>query len=78
MVWEVRKAVKIPVVGGGGISSAKDAIEMMVAGASAFQIGTAIFTNPYSPLDVLSGIEAWMDDNNIQDINEIIGTVEDW
>ena len=78
MVWQVRKAVKIPVVGGGGISSAKDAIEMMVAGACAFQIGTAIFTNPYSPLDVLSGIEAWMDDNNIQDINEIVGTVEDW
>ena len=78
MVWEARKAVKIPIVGGGGISSAKDAIEMMVAGASAFQIGTAIFTNPYSPLDILSGIEAWMDANNIQNINEIIGTVKDW
>ena len=78
MVWQVRKAVKIPIVGGGGISSAEDAIEMMVAGASAFQIGTAIFTNPYSPLDVLSGIRSWMDDNNIQDINEIVGIVEDW
>lgn len=78
MVWEARKAVKIPIVGGGGISSAKDAIEMMVAGASAFQIGTAIFTNPYSPLEILAGIEAWMDANNIQNINEIVGTVKDW
>ncbi len=78
MVWQVRKAVKIPIVGGGGISSAEDAIEMMIAGASAFQIGTAIFTNPYSPLDVLSGIQVWMDDNNIQDINEIVGIVKDW
>ena len=78
MVWEARKAVKIPIVGGGGISSAEDSIEMMVAGASAFQIGTAIFTNPYSPLEILAGIEAWMDANNIQNINEIIGTVKDW
>ena len=78
MVWEARKAVKIPIVGGGGISSAEDAIEMMVAGASAFQIGTAIFTNPYSPLEILAGIEAWMDVNNIKNIDEIVGTVKDW
>ena len=53
MVWQAYKAVDIPVVGGGGIGSAEDAIEMMVAGASAFQVGTAIFTDPYAPINIL-------------------------
>ena len=78
MVWQVYKAVKIPVVGGGGISSAQDAIEMMVAGASAFQVGTAIFTNPYSPIEIINDLKAWMEMNNIKNISEIVGTVNDW
>ena len=78
MVWQVYKAVDIPIVGGGGISSAEDAIEMMIAGASAFQVGTAIFTDPYSPINILDGIDKWMTENNIKDINEIVGTVLEW
>lgn len=78
MVWQVYKAVDIPIVGGGGISSAEDAIEMMIAGASAFQVGTAIFTDPYSPINILDGLDKWMTENNINDINEIVGTVLEW
>ena len=78
MVWQVYKAVDIPVVGGGGISSAEDAIEMMIAGASAFQVGTAIFTDPYAPINILDGIDKWMTENNVKDINEIVGTVLEW
>ncbi len=78
MVWQVASAVNIDVVGMGGISTAEDAIEMMMAGAKAVQIGTAIFTDPYSPLRVIDGIEKYMIDNNIENLSEITGSVKPW
>lgn len=73
MVWEAHRAVRIPVVGIGGISNASDAIEFMLAGASAVQVGTASFINPTAALDVVSGIEAYMRENRIKALSEITG-----
>ncbi len=78
MVWQVASAVNIDVVGMGGVSTAEDAIEMMMAGAKAVQMGTAIFTDPYSPLKVIDGIEKYMIDNNIENLSEITGSVKPW
>ena len=78
MVWQVASAVNIDVVGMGGVSTAEDAIEMMMAGAKAVQMGTAIFTDPYSPLKVIDGIEKYMIDNNIENLSEITGSVNPW
>ncbi len=78
MVYQVYKAVRIPIVGMGGIASFEDAIEMMMAGASAFQVGTAIFTDPYTPVNIIDGIKNWLFEKNIDDINEIIGSVNEW
>ncbi|MGN0655918.1 MAG: dihydroorotate dehydrogenase [Ruminiclostridium sp.] len=78
MVWQVANAVNIDVVGMGGISTAEEAIEMMMAGAKAIQMGTAIFTDPYSPLKVIDGIEKYMTDNNIENLSEICGSVKPW
>ena len=74
MVYEIAGAVDIPVIGCGGIAAAKDAIEFIMAGASAVQIGTASFTNPHAPLDILEGIEKFMEKERIGDITELIGT----
>jgi dihydroorotate dehydrogenase (NAD+) catalytic subunit len=73
MVWEASAAVKIPVIGMGGIMTAEDALEFMLAGATAVAVGTANFINPSAALDVLKGMEAYMRENGIKDINEIIG-----
>jgi len=73
MVYEVAGAVRIPVIGCGGIAAASDAIEFFMAGASAIQVGTATFTNPRAPLDVLEGIEQFMEKEGIKDITELIG-----
>lgn len=78
MVWQCYNAVKIPIIGMGGISTAEDAIEMMLAGAQAVQMGTAIFTDPYSPLKVIDGIEEYMEENGIKSLSEIIGQVKPW
>lgn len=78
MVWQVASAVNIDVVGMGGVSTAEDAIEMMMAGAKAVQMGTAIFTDPYSPLKVIDGIEKYMEENNIENLSEICGSVKPW
>ncbi len=78
MVWQVANAVNIDVVGMGGISTAEDAIEIMMAGAKAVQMGTAIFTDPYSPLKVIDGIEKYMIENNIENLSEITGSVKPW
>ena len=78
MVWQVANAVKVPVVGMGGIASAKDAIEMMMAGANAIQIGAAMFYNPMAPVQVIEGMRKWLEDNHIEDINEIVGSVRPW
>jgi dihydroorotate dehydrogenase (NAD+) catalytic subunit len=75
MVHQVSKAVKIPVIGLGGISNATDAIEFLMAGASAIQIGTANFLDPAVTIKVRDGINQWLDSHNIKDIKEIIGVI---
>ena len=76
MVWQVAKAVKIPVVGLGGIMTAEDAIEFFMAGATAIEIGTANFLDPAVTLKVRDGINRWLDSHGCQSIQEIIGVVE--
>jgi dihydroorotate dehydrogenase (NAD+) catalytic subunit len=73
MVYQVAKAVKIPVVGLGGISTAKDALEFLMAGATAIEIGTANFLDPAVTIKVRDGINEWLDAHGCQDIHEIIG-----
>lgn len=75
MVYEASRAVKIPVIGMGGIASGEDAIEFFLAGASAVAVGTAIFADPLAPLHVLDGINAWLDRKGIASVKEIIGAV---
>lgn len=72
-VYQVAGAVSIPVIASGGVMTTEDAIEYMMAGASAVQVGTATFTNPRAPLDILEGIESWCAAEDIADIREIIG-----
>lgn len=76
MVYQVANAVKIPIIGMGGIQSGEDAIEFMLAGASAVAVGTANFNNPYATMDVIAGMEAYMKRMGVTDINELIGKVK--
>ncbi|MCL1832845.1 MAG: dihydroorotate dehydrogenase [Oscillospiraceae bacterium] len=78
MVWQVANAVKIDVVGMGGIMTADDAIEMMLAGAKAVQIGTVIISDPYAPLKIIGGIEHYMNVNDVKRLDEVVGGVEKW
>ncbi len=73
MVYEVARVVNIPIIGCGGITTANDALEFMMAGATAVQVGTASFINPRAPMDVLEGISNFLQKENIKDIREIIG-----
>lgn len=75
MVWQVAKAVKVPVIGLGGIASASDAIEFLLAGASAIQIGTANFIDPSITQKVIDGINQYLDENGFDDVNQIIGLI---
>ena len=75
MVWQVAKAVKIPVIGLGGISCAKDAIEFLMAGATAIEIGTANFLDPAVSIKVRDGINEWLDAHGCKDVSEIIGVI---
>lgn len=75
MVWEVARVVSVPVVGVGGITTASDALEFLIAGATAVQIGTANFINPRASLDVLEGIERYLEEREIGDVNDLIGTL---
>lgn len=76
MVYQVSKIVNIPIIGMGGISNGDDAIEFILAGASGIAVGTANFINPYATIDVLKGIEDYMDKYNIKDLKEIRGIVD--
>ena len=76
MVYQVANAVKIPIIGMGGICTAEDAMEFILAGATAVSIGTANFANPYTTLEVIDGIEAYMRRHGVEDINELIGLVK--
>ncbi len=75
MVWQCARAVKIPVIGIGGIMQASDAIEFFLAGASAIQVGTASFVDPLSSVKILGGIEEYLEGKKIGDIKEIIGLI---
>ena len=76
MVWQVSRAVKIPVIGLGGIMTAEDAIEFMMAGATAIEIGTANFIDPTVTIKVRDGINAWLDAHGCKSVEEIIGVAE--
>lgn len=76
MVYQVANAVKLPIIGMGGIMNYEDAIEFMMAGATVVSVGTANFNNPFVTLEVIEGIRKFMDEKGIKDINEIIGCVK--
>jgi dihydroorotate dehydrogenase (NAD+) catalytic subunit len=75
MVWQVANAVRIPVIGLGGIMNANDAIEFFLAGADAVQIGTASFIEPGCSVTILEGIEKYLKDKGFSDIKEIVGLI---
>jgi dihydroorotate dehydrogenase (NAD+) catalytic subunit len=76
MVYQVARAVKIPVVGLGGIATARDAVEFLMAGATAIEIGTANFLDPSVTIKVRDGINEWLDAHGCQDVHDIIGCLE--
>lgn len=75
MVWEAHKAVNIPIIGMGGIMNAEDAIEFMLAGATAVAVGTANFVNPKATIDIINGIEAYLRKKGMDNLKELIGAV---
>ena len=75
MVWQVKNAVGIPVIGMGGVTTWKDAVEMMMAGADALQIGTALFTDPYSPVKIAKGLNDYLDAHGMSSVTELTHTV---
>lgn len=76
MVWQVAQAVKIPVIGLGGITTAEDAIEFLLAGATAVQVGTSIFLDPQSPVKIVNGITEYLEKYGYSSVNDIIGALE--
>ncbi len=76
MVYQVANAVKLPIIGMGGCMCAEDALEFIMAGASAVAVGTANFHNPYATLEIIRGIEEYMKMNHVEDINDLIGCVK--
>ena len=76
MVYEAAQAVKIPVIGMGGITCAEDAIEFLMAGATAVQVGPANFTNPYAMPEIIDGLNAWCDRHNIANVADLTGTLQ--
>ncbi len=78
MVWQTAQKVKIPIVGLGGISTWEDAVEMLLAGASALQIGTVLFTDPYAPIQISEGLSEYMAQNGISSLSELTGGVRPW
>ncbi|MDY0384521.1 dihydroorotate dehydrogenase [Trichlorobacter sp.] len=76
MVWQVSKVVKVPVIGIGGIMSASDALEFMLAGATAVQVGTASFVNPGAAQEIAEGMEQWLLDHGVGDVTSLIGALQ--
>ncbi len=75
MVWQVAQVVKIPIVGVGGIMNATDALEFMMVGATAVQVGTANFVNPGSTMAILDGMQQWLQQEGLDNVNQLIGTL---
>jgi len=78
MVYQVSRAVKIPVLGMGGISSGEDAVEMLLAGATAVSVGTACLVDPYAPIKIRDGIAAYMEKYGVKSVSELTGAVRPW
>ncbi len=78
MVWEVKKAVDIPVIGMGGISTWEDAAEMLIAGADALQIGTVLFNDPYAPIKICEGLSAFLQRKGLKSVSELTATIKPW
>jgi dihydroorotate dehydrogenase (NAD+) catalytic subunit len=78
MVWQVSRAVKLPIVGMGGVARWEDAAELMIAGASAVQVGTALFSDPYAPLKIAEGLAAFAERKGLKSVRELTGTVRPW
>ena len=76
MVWQVAQAVSVPVLGMGGISTGEDAVEFMLAGATAVAVGTANFVNPTATVDVINGIIDYCESQGVKDVNELIGALQ--
>lgn len=76
MVYQVANAVKIPIIGMGGIANAEDALEFMLAGATGVAVGAMNFVNPYTTMEVVKGIEEYMQQYGIEELGEIIGAVK--
>jgi dihydroorotate dehydrogenase (NAD+) catalytic subunit len=76
MTWQVRRAVAIPIVGMGGIMTARDAIEFILAGATAVQVGTANFVNPRAAVDIAHGLGQWLSERNVGSIRELVGALQ--
>lgn len=76
MVWQVAQAVRVPVIGMGGIVTATDAVEFLLAGARAIAVGTANFVNPRATLEIIEGIETYLRKHGIEDVNELVGALE--
>lgn len=78
MVWQAANAINIPIIGMGGISTWQDAVEMLIAGASALQIGTILFSDPYAPIKINEGLNEYLDKNGIESVTQLTGTVKPW
>ena len=78
MVWQVANAVDVPVIGMGGVMTGEDAAELMMAGASAVEVGTAIVQDPFAPLRIIDGLNNWLDANRIKTAAELTGAVRPW
>ena len=78
MVWQAAQRVKIPVVGLGGISTWQDAVEMLLAGAAALQIGTVLFQDPYAPVKILEGLSRFLEEEGLSSVTELTGAVRPW
>ena len=78
MIWQAYNRVKIPIVGMGGVSNWKDAVELMLAGSTALQIGTAFFSNPYAPVEIIEGLNKYLDENGISSVTELTGKMIPW
>ena len=78
MVYQVANAVNLPIIGMGGIQNGEDAVEFLMAGATAVSVGTANFMNPTATIDTVKGIEKYMQQYGIEDVNQIIGMSKNW
>ena len=76
MVYQVCKAVHIPVIGMGGVTTTEDALEFIMAGATGIAVGTVNFRTPYVMLEIIDGLQKYMEENNIEDLQEIRGIVD--